>query len=45
VLDSETRDPTDVGVYKHKEANSLVEEFMLLANCSVALATTKAFPK
>ena len=28
-LDSETSDPTDVGVYEHKEANSMVEEFML----------------
>mmetsp|Transcript_12716 Transcript_12716/g.42240 ORF Transcript_12716/g.42240 Transcript_12716/m.42240 type:complete len:766 (-) Transcript_12716:933-3230(-) len=45
VLDSETSDPTDVGIYKHKDANSMVEEFMLLANCSVAAATTAAFPK
>lgn len=45
VLDSETSDPKDVGVYAHKEANSMVEEFMLLANCSVAIATAQAFPK
>jgi len=43
VLDSETRDPTDVGMYQLKEANSMVEEFMLLANISVARETTRAF--
>jgi exoribonuclease R len=42
VLDSETSDPTDVGMYQHKEANSMVEEFMLLANISVARETTRA---
>jgi exosome complex exonuclease DIS3/RRP44 len=45
VLDSETSDPTDVGIYQHKEANSMVEEFMLLANISVAAETTRAFPQ
>ena len=45
VLDSETSDPTDVGVYELKEANSMVEEFMLLANITVARETTRAFPK
>lgn len=45
VLDSETSDPTDVGMYQHKEANSMVEEFMLLANISVARETTRAFPQ
>jgi exosome complex exonuclease DIS3/RRP44 len=45
VLDSETSDPTDVGMYQHKEANSMVEEFMLLANISVAKETTRAFPQ
>ena len=44
-LDSETSDPTDVGVYEHKEANSMVEEFMLLANISVAREITRAFPQ
>lgn len=45
VLDSETSDPTDVGIYQHKEANSMVEEFMLLANVSVAAETQRAFPQ
>ena len=45
VLDSESSDPTDVGIYKHKDANSMVEEFMLLANCSVAAVTNRAFPQ
>jgi exosome complex exonuclease DIS3/RRP44 len=45
VLDSETSDPTDVGMYEHKEANSMVEEFMLLANIAVAAEITKAFPQ
>jgi len=45
VLDTETSDPTDVGMYQHREANSMVEEFMLLANISVARETTRAFPQ
>ena len=45
VLDTETSDPTDVGMYQHKEANSMVEEFMLLANIAVAQETTRAFPQ
>ena len=45
VLDTETSDPTDVGMYQHKEANSMVEEFMLLANISVARETHRAFPQ
>ena len=45
VLDSETSDPTDVDMYQHKEANSMVEEFMLLANISVAREITRAFPQ
>lgn len=35
-LDSETSDPTDVAEYTMKDTNRLVEEFMLLANTSVA---------
>jgi exosome complex exonuclease DIS3/RRP44 len=42
-LDSESSDPTDVGMYVLREANSMVEEFMLLANISVARETTRAF--
>lgn len=38
-------DPTDVGMYTHREANSMVEEFMLLANISVATEITRAFPQ
>tara|TARA_B100000524_G_scaffold260752_1_gene141899 strand:- start:281 stop:3166 length:2886 start_codon:yes stop_codon:yes gene_type:complete len=45
VLDSESSDPTDVGMYTHREANSMVEEFMLLANISVAKEITRAFPQ
>ncbi len=43
-LDFETLNPTDVAIYAHKEANSLVEEFMLLANITVAKKTLKHFP-
>lgn len=43
-LDMETMNPTDVAIYAHKEANSLVEEFMLLANITVAKKTLKHFP-
>ena len=35
-LDSETQDPTDVKMYNLKQANALVEEFMLFANITVA---------
>ena len=44
VLDTETSDPTDVGMYQHKEANSMVEEFMLLANISVAWVIINMVP-
>lgn len=44
VLDKESHLPTDVTMYKMKEANSLVEEFMLLANVSVAEHVLRAFP-
>ncbi|CAM9455950.1 unnamed protein product [Phaeothamnion confervicola] len=36
VLDMETQNPTDVQAYALKEANALVEEFMLLANITVS---------
>ncbi|KAL1520405.1 hypothetical protein AB1Y20_021991 [Prymnesium parvum] len=45
VLDSESRDPTDVQMYQLRESNSMVEEFMLLANISVAKEITRAFPQ
>lgn len=43
-LDTETHDPTDVGVYEIREANQMVEEFMLLANISVAQKILDSFP-
>ncbi|KAF4669007.1 exosome catalytic subunit dis3 [Perkinsus chesapeaki] len=43
-LDSETSDPTDVAEYTMKDTNRLVEEFMLLANSSVAQQILKHFP-
>lgn len=36
ILEKESQAPTDVAMYQMKEVNSLVEEFMLLANVSVA---------
>ncbi|CAM9327074.1 unnamed protein product [Chrysoparadoxa australica] len=35
VLDSESQNPTDVQAYSLKDANAMVEEFMLLANITV----------
>jgi exosome complex exonuclease DIS3/RRP44 len=43
-LDQETSDPTDVSLYALKEANALVEEFMLLANITVAKKILKHYP-
>ena len=43
-IDSESHDPTDVALYEHKDANALVEEFMLLANKLVAEKLLKAAP-
>ena len=40
----ETHNPTDVQLYHLYETNSLVEEFMLLANCSVAEKIITHFP-
>ena len=42
-LDSETMDPTDVASYQLRETNKLVEEFMLLANQSVAKQILASF--
>ena len=44
-LDSETQDPTDVKMYNLKQANALVEEFMLFANITVARKITQTFPR
>lgn len=43
-LDQETSNPTDVGMYQLRESNALVEEFMLLANITVAKKVLRHFP-
>lgn len=43
--ESETADPVDVKVKESLDTNSLVEEFMLLANISVASKINEAFPQ
>lgn len=43
-IDSESHDPSDVAIYKIRESNKLVEEFMLLANSSVAEFILNNFP-
>ncbi|TKR72814.1 hypothetical protein L596_020210 [Steinernema carpocapsae] len=43
-LDEEGK-PTEVTIYERKEANFLVEEFMLLANIEVATVINKVFPE
>ncbi|XBW35779.1 hypothetical protein QEN19_001351 [Hanseniaspora menglaensis] len=44
-MDSETADANDVEIKKAFETNSLVEEFMLLANISVARKIQDAYPQ
>lgn len=44
-MESETSDPIDIKTKKHLETMSLVEEFMLLANVSVARKIFEAFPQ
>ena len=44
-LDSETNDPIDVQTKELKETNSMVEEFMLLANITVAKKIYEVFPQ
>ncbi|KAF8473463.1 ribonuclease R [Kalaharituber pfeilii] len=43
--ESETSDPVDIETKQLRETNSLVEEFMLLANISVARKIYEAFPQ
>lgn len=43
--ESETSDPADVQTKQMLDTNSLVEEFMLLANISVATKINEAFPQ
>jgi exosome complex exonuclease DIS3/RRP44 len=42
---SESSDPIDVEQKEMRETNSLVEEFMLLANISVAKRIEEVFPQ
>ncbi|XP_070553170.1 exosome complex exonuclease RRP44-like [Ptychodera flava] len=44
-MDSETHDPIDVETKQLRETNSMVEEFMLLANISVATKIQQDFPQ
>ncbi|KAH8068329.1 3'-5'-exoribonuclease [Aureococcus anophagefferens] len=44
MLSNESDSPTDVGAYQLVEANSTVEEFMLLANVEVAKFLLKKYP-
>lgn len=44
VLDTESQNPTDVQMYALKEANSLVEEMMLLANITVGKKILRHYP-
>ncbi|XP_028406202.1 exosome complex exonuclease RRP44-like [Dendronephthya gigantea] len=44
-MDSETHDPIDVETKELRETNSLVEEFMLLANISVAKKILSHYPE
>jgi len=43
-LDRDSDNPTDVTMYALKEANALVEEFMLLANITVSKKILRHFP-
>lgn len=43
--ESETSDPVDIKTKQALDTNSLVEEFMLLANTSVAARVQQAFPQ
>lgn len=44
-VDNETHDPIDVEAKKIRDTNSMVEEFMLLANISVAEKIVQEFPE
>jgi exosome complex exonuclease DIS3/RRP44 len=45
MLDSETHEPLDVTAYEMRETNSMVEEFMLLANIYVAQRIVDSYPR
>ncbi|GFQ06758.1 exosome complex exonuclease rrp44 [Phtheirospermum japonicum] len=42
-IDTETHDPLDIGMYQIREANQMIEEFMLAANISVAKKVLEHF--
>lgn len=44
-LNSETGDPLDYSVYQSQDSHRLIEEFMLLANISVAQKINESFPE
>ncbi|CAI5727575.1 unnamed protein product [Hyaloperonospora brassicae] len=44
VLDTDTQNPLDVQMYTLRDTNALVEEFMLLANITVAKKIVRHFP-
>jgi exosome complex exonuclease DIS3/RRP44 len=44
-IESETADPVEVEIKQMRDTNSMVEEFMLLANCTVAEQIEKEFPE
>ena len=44
-VDNETHDPIEVEAKKMRDTNSMVEEFMLLANISVAEKIVQEFPE
>lgn len=44
-VDSETHEPLEVEAKQLRETNSMVEEFMLLANCTVAEHIAIEFPE
>ena len=43
-LDIETQNPTDVSTYALKQANALVEEWMLLGNITVSKKVLRHYP-
>jgi len=43
-IDQETHNPIDVCHYALFDTNSMVEEFMLLANCAVAEKIQRHYP-
>lgn len=44
IRDQESQEPLDVEMYQLRETNSMVEEFMLLANVWVAEKIYESFP-